>query len=84
MKAVLSRQGFSETLDLTVSLDGAEVWKDTLNRRERNRVEKTLHLKEGWNALEIVSVHHDWQRQFSFDLEPLAGDDLSRLKYDLR
>ena len=84
VKAVLSRQGFSETLDLTVSLDGAEVWKDTLNRRERNRVEKTLHLKEGWNALEIVSVHHDWQRQFSFDLEPLAGDDLSRLKYDLR
>lgn len=84
VKAVLSHQGFSETLDLTVKLDGAEVWKDDLDRRGKNRIEKVLRLKEGWNALEVVCTHHDWQRQFSFDLEPVAGDDLSNLKYDLK
>lgn len=84
VKAVLSHQGFSETLDLTVAFDGKTVWTDKLDRNGRNRIEKTLHLKKGWNALEITCVHHDWQRQFSFDFEPLAGDDLSNLKYDLK
>ena len=84
VKAVLSHQGFSQTLDLTVAFDGAEVWKDNLNRNGRNHIEKTLHLKKGWNAIEITCVHHDWQRQFAFDLEPLDGDDLSNLKYDLK
>ena len=84
VKAVLSHQGFSETLDLTVALDGAEVWKDDLNRNGKNRIEKTLHLKQGWNALEITCIHHSWQRQFAFDLEPLDGDDLSDLRYDLK
>ena len=84
VKAVLSHQGFSETLDLTVAFDGKTVWTDKLNRNGRNHVEKTLHLKKGWNALEITCVHHNWQRQFAFDLKPLAGDDLSNLKYDLK
>ena len=83
VKAVLSHQGFSETLDLTVALDGTEVWKDDLNRNGKNRIEKTLHLKKGWNALEITCVHHSWQRQFAFDFEPLDGDDLSDLRYGL-
>ena len=84
VKAVLSHQGFSETLDLTVSFDGQVVWTDKLDRNGRNHIEKTLHLKKGWNSIEITCVHHNWQRQFSFDLEPLAGDDLSNLKYDLK
>ena len=84
VKAVLSHQGFSQTLDLTVAFDGQVVWTDKLDRNGRNHIEKTLHLKKGWNALEITCVHHDWQRQFSFDLEPHAGDDLSSLKYDLK
>lgn len=84
VKAVLSHQGFSETLDLTVAFDGKTVWTDKLDRNGRNHIEKTLHLKKGWNTLEITCVHHDWQRQFSFDLEPLAGDDLTNLKYDLK
>ena len=84
VKAVLSHQGFSETLDLTVAFDGKTVWTDKLDRNGRNHIEKTLHLKKGWNALEITCVHHDWQRQFSFDFEPLAGDNLGELKYDLK
>ena len=84
VKAALSHQGFSETLDLTVAFDGKTVWTDKLDRNGRNHIEKTLHLKKGWNALEITCVHHDWQRQFSFDFEPLAGDDLSNLRYDLK
>ena len=63
---------------------GAEVWNDDLNRNGKNRIEKTLHLKQGWNAIEITCVHHSWQRQFAFDFEPLDGDDLSDLRYDLK
>ena len=83
VKAILSHQGFSQTLDLAVAVDGEEVWKDNLNRNGKNHIEKTLHLKKGWNELVITCVHHNWQRQFSFDLEPLDGDDLSDLRYGL-
>lgn len=84
VKAVLSHQTFSATLDLAVKLNGREVWKDSLDRHGRKRVEKTLHLDEGWNAVEIVCTNRDWQRQFAFDLLPLDGDDLGKLKYDLK
>ena len=84
VKAVLSHQGFSQTLDLSVAFDGEVVWRDSLDRFGRNRREKTLHLRKGWNALEVTCVHQGWQRQFAFDLEPLPGDELSDLRYDLK
>lgn len=84
VNVILSHQTFSATLDLTVKLNGQEVWKDNLNRNGKNRVEKTLHLNEGWNDVEITCVNHNWQRQFAFDLEPLEGDSLENLKYDIK
>lgn len=84
VKAVLSHQGFSQTLDLSVALDGEVVWRDSLDRFGCDRRERTLHLKRGWNAVEVTCVHDAWQRQFSFDLEPLSGDELSDLRYDLK
>ena len=84
VKAVLSHQTFSATLELAVSVNGTVVWEERLDRRGRNRREKTIRLAEGWNPIEIVCTNHDWQRQFAFDLLPLDGDDLSRLRYDLK
>ena len=82
--AVLSHQTFSATLELAVSVNGREVWKDRMDRHGRNRLEKRIHLDAGWNPIEITCTNHDWQRQFAFDLLPLDGDDLSRLRYDLK
>ena len=84
VKAVLSHQTFSATLELAVSVNGTVVWEERLDRRGRNRREKTIRLAEGWNPIEIVCTNRDWQRQFAFDLLPLDGDDLSRLRYDLK
>ncbi len=84
VKAVFSHQTFSTTLDLALKLNGAEVWKVDLNRRGKNRAEKAVHLNEGWNTVEITCVNRGWQRQFAFDFEPLDGDDLSALKYDIK
>jgi len=84
VKAVFSHQTFSATLDLTLTLNGKEVFSDSLNRVGKNRSEKVVRLEEGWNDVEVKCVHHDWQRQFSFDFEPVGGDDLSGLEYDIR
>ncbi len=84
VKAVLSHQTFSATLDLTVALDGQEVWKQDLNRNGKNRAEKVLHLKQGWNLVEVTASHVSWQRQFAFEFEPaVAGDNLADLKYSI-
>ncbi len=83
VKAVLSHQTFSATLDITVALDGQEVWKQDLNRRGKNRVEKVLNLKKGWNLVELTVSNVSWQRQFAFELEGVAGDNLADLKYSI-
>ena len=84
VKAVFSHQTFSATLDLSLSLNGRAVFADSLNRNGKNRSEKVVRLEEGWNDVEVKCVNRDWQRQFSFDFEPLAGDDLSGLEYGIR
>ena len=84
VKAVFSHQTFSATLDLTLSLNGRDVFSDSLDRNGKNRSEKVVRLEEGWNDVEVKCVNRDWQRQFSFDFEPLAGDDLSGLEYGIR
>lgn len=84
VKAVFSHQTFSATLDLALAVNGAPVWKESLDRNGRNRAERTIRLAAGWNTLEIVCTNRDWQRQFAFDLLPLAGDDLGKLRYDIR
>ncbi len=83
VKAILSHQTFSATLTLQVAFDGQEVWKTNLNRSGKNREEKTLHLKEGWNAIDITATTTTWQRQFAFTLEPLEGDTLNALKFSI-
>ncbi len=83
VKAVLSHQTFSATLDLKVTLDGQDVWIQDLNRNGKNRAEKVLHLKKGWNLVEVTASHTSWQRQFAFELEPVAGDNLADLKYSI-
>ncbi len=83
VKAVLSHQTFSATLDISVALDRETVWKENLNRNGKNRAEKILKLKEGWNEISLVVSHDSWQRQFAFELEPLAGDTLETLKYSI-
>lgn len=84
VRAVLSHQTFSATLELKLLLDGTEVWKEDLNRNGKNRAEKVIRLQEGWNPIEVICTNRDWQRQFAFDLLPLAGDDLGKLKYDIK
>ncbi len=83
VNAVLSHQTFSATLDIRVALDGVEVWKTDLNRTGKNREEKLLHLKEGWNALDLTVSNDSWQRQFAFELRPVDGDDLDSLKISI-
>lgn len=82
--AVFSHQTFSATLDLELRINGELVFADNLDRRGRNRSARKVALKEGWNDIEIKCVNRDWQRQFSFDFEPIKGDDLSLLEYSLK
>lgn len=81
--AVFSHQTFSATLNLSLTLNGEEVFADSLNRNGKNRSAKTVRLRAGWNDVEVKCRNKDWQRQFSFDFEPVAGDDLSALEYSL-
>ena len=73
---VLSHQTFSATLDLTLRLNGADVFRDNLDRNGKNRVETRVTLKKGWNELEVVCVNQDWQRQFSCEIVSDALDSM--------
>ena len=52
-----------------------------MNRSGKNKVDAEIDLKAGWNEIRIRCDHANWQRQFAFSLVPLAGDDLSGLRY---
>lgn len=74
---------FSNTYAFGVSLNGAEVWSDTLPRGKTVTATRgVLNLKAGWNELVIRTDHREWQRQFALALLPAAGDTLDDLRYD--
>ena len=79
--ANFSHQTFSATLGLVLTVNGADVLACDMNRRGKNKVDAEIDLKAGWNEIRIRCDHANWQRQFAFDLAPLAGDDLSGLRY---
>ncbi len=83
VKAVFSHQTFSATLGLVVFVNGRQVFKESMNRRGKNKVETELNLVEGANEIRIRVDHANWQRQFSMDLKPLPGDSLDGLRYVL-
>ena len=84
VRAVLARPTSSATLDLALAVNGASVWKECLGRSGRNRAERNIRLAAGWNTLEIVCTNRGGLRPFAFDLLPLDGDDLEKLRYDIK
>ena len=76
-----SHQTFSATLGLVLTVNGTDVLACDMNRSGKNKVDAEIDLKAGWNEIRIRCDHANWQRQFAFSLLPLAGDDLSALRY---
>jgi len=82
---VIGTEAFSSTLGFVVTLNGTEVWRGDLPRgKNRLAPAAKLPLRAGANELVIRVDHNQWQRQFSFDFAPDAGDDLADLRFDWR
>ena len=79
--AQFSHQTFSATLGLVLTVNSTDVLACDMNRSVKNKVDAEIDLKAGWNEIRIRCDHANWQRQFAFSLVPLAGDDLSGLRY---
>jgi len=81
----IGSEAFSATQGFVVTLNGAEVWRGTLTRGQtRLAPGAKMTLAAGANELVIRVDHNQWQRHFSFDLEPEKGDSLDNLRYDWR
>ncbi len=82
VRATFRNATFSGTFGFHVFLDGAEVAVSGLKRGKNEAPPLSLKLKQGWNELIIRCDHSEWQRQFSFELQPAEGDTLNALRFD--
>jgi len=82
VKGLLSHTTFSISGGFTLYVNGERVFADFLDRNGKGRSEvPAFRLRKGANEIRLRADHSYWERQFSFDLVPCAGDDLSDLRY---
>lgn len=84
VSAKLSHDTWSTSLAFRVFLNGKEIFKGQMGGGTKELPVPPFELNPGDNLLVIRCDHHEWQRQFAFDLVPEKGDDLSDLRIGWR
>jgi len=78
---ILGSDAFAGVFCEAISLNGESLYEGKLFAEPGHKVTKEGKLQQGWNRLQFKSTYIHWQWQFSINMAPKTGDDLSDLRY---